>query len=1248
LGATFYDEKQADVVDDNLKEYRKFWRTNLAALQGAEVVIWGAGRTAEQLQTWFTRNRNCRAWDVDQSRFDSHQRHEMKATVIDAAEEMVGATNNSAACRPEIAVQALRDLNTERVAHFGYRGPGKRRDEAFRIRLNHAAITGANETSDSATLTEALAVVYCLAPEYRDFREMAAAFQVLCCGDDTVIAWLSAARITLEEFQRRMANLGLKAKVHDRERLELAPFCSSLAWPTVITEGGLVQQSWMLGPLPFRQLSKLGWHANPPLEFTRAELLRGKCLSLRNRCGHVPLLSTAVARGLELTKTVKDERMERYKQLHSRDQYSLQAAGPYPLTDAGIKLFLERYGMNRATYERLDHTLATWQIDEYFNGAEWSVGMHVDCDTSGVQGKFQDDDVLGRSPFYPVSDLPDPDPLPVPTPQPGGRVLGGWTQAAVLYAPRLGGPTAWDFARWYENYTGRGRVGPDAEDPLRRGRAIKILEAHDEIVAGNLTKLRTASRLTEVFVKVELLCKTEEGIEEHFAPRAIECVKEPVIAATGPFVKTFHDACLEAFPVPGAHAEVYDLPPPARVVPPRRLTCRPRAAHCLLFVIGVGVLAAALAAHGARADEVPYQGHVGTWHPQTVVGITETTDPIFLDFTGMGKAEAKRKKGKKMVMVKAGAIKKLGHKLAPKPRGRRGGGATAAATGAPTVGGVLTAGPAAAYAAIGQMTEQVTKQAVVAYLDAATLVESRAISANLPPAPVGDNQASYRWSTATYFDIPGVTDSVTSAVYSGCYADPVGNAQVKYYTGFASGVPTTTTSVNVEGYSLWAAAFYRVRLVGMSLRIISSGAELYVGGLSTVSCVDSGTPGMSRAALEGEHVSTTYANSPGQIMTYPWLGREPTVDYQWVATNATATTGGTSILWHCAPAAAGSGNFHGVVYAIWEGIPLIDTDTVYNAVLNPVDRPMFNRLLMAELAVRPVDERRILSFGAGAQRDGVRTTGELNRMGAAFRAIGRGVGKAYRAVRGSQGNTLMQRLGSLAFNLVGAWISESEWEARVVSMLRPNEFEHLRGFIAANPTLSQDEIEKALYADKESPKRPSQAALTQRAFEHVLQLARKHGAFPPPAYDEVKEGAVEGEWDGRGPEPLWYTQQRFRGLIDRLNDPSLTEAEHGRVRRQLALYLGDGDTPQEGPYADMERLAQQALERDYQANRSAHPAYAPRPLRNLPQHAHAGAGTEVPGVGIVRVNPGPLRDDEDHVIVSPLPSRRAQSANPRT
>lgn len=389
--------------------------------------------------------------------------------------------------------------------------------------------------------------------------------------------------------------------------------------------------------------------------------------------------------------------------------------------------------------------------------------------------------------------------------------------------------------------------------------------------------------------------------------------------------------------------------------------------------------------------------------------------------------------------------------------------------------------PAAALQAVASSQDAVTKQAVRAYLDCSAVVEESLLSADLPSAPIGDNQASFRWSTQTYAQLSINGDASDGNVYYGLIVNPVAVNHLRVTKTYTNGVPAAADNYNCEGYSLWAAGFQKVRCAYMSLRVLNNSSEMYSAGCATVGCLDAGATVLSRVSLEGEHASTTYSTRPGVVMNYPWLGREPNVDYQWNDPSAGAVTTMTGIAFQGVTAATTYTQVRVCVYAIWEGIPLFDTDTLYNATLRPVDRGAFTRYLMAEIALRPVDERRCLKNVTNAQADGVRTGRELATMGSTIVAAGR---RFLGAVRGSQGATLGQRVMSTLYNL---WneavpITARDWTRRVLHMLRPEEFAAVRDWLVAHPTATPEDFSAAhnVPVDQDHPRRVSDRALNLR------------------------------------------------------------------------------------------------------------------------------------------------------------------------
>lgn len=611
LAAVYYDKTVEKIVDANLLELSRWfadnnfhnWRTMI----GSGCVTWGAGRTPEELITWFEGARSRECWDVDQSRFDSHQRQVMKRSTLECLKHL---HDECVVGEPQIMAEhehahecAIKRLDG-RTAHFSYRtathtasGSGARREECFRVRLEGTAVTGASNTSLNATTTQAKVCYYVLVRHLPRGQNPADHFRILVCGDDTVIKWLRKPLCSQEEFEAGMQNLGFKAKVHVVPEGENAVYCSSLAWMGCAVTGSRAGTCVpVLGPLPFRQLAKFSTMANPPLGFTRKEAARAKALSLYKRANHVPLLGTFIRRVLEYTagadqkqvdKLVERERLARWAE-DSED-------GPYDLTPEGVKQFLDRYEISPEGYRQLDALMATHEPDHYYRHPLINHGVAIDCDLTGDEGLFQNTDHLVSSPFR--RHLDDDASL-----MEAKRMLSPLWEADSdeWHPPQM---PAMGFDEWFEEYRRNVGGASDPDGKPRAGRAANVLAERRRYVEGDHRSLDYAVSNTDVFVKVEALNKSVEGLDEHFAPRAIECEKEAMIALNGPYDKTLYRVCHAVFPCPkedaiAHHIRIGGQPDRARPADKCRMWLK-RLRPLLLFA---AIVLAAAAVAGARAD----------------------------------------------------------------------------------------------------------------------------------------------------------------------------------------------------------------------------------------------------------------------------------------------------------------------------------------------------------------------------------------------------------------------------------------------------------------------------------------------------------------------------------------------------------------------------------------------------------------------------------------------------------------------
>lgn len=151
-------------------------------------------------------------------------------------------------------------------------------------------------------------------------------FYMLVLGDDNLGQWSLVDRSS--DVADLLRQAGLKPKMVVREDLDTATYCSSMFWNT---DSGRV-----LGPLPGRQLAKIGWsHTNPK---SGPAWVRGVSLGLEHDTRYVPMLSDYVRETLHKTAC-----LGRVRPIF--DDHRIRSTASHSANEATISQFFRRYGL---------------------------------------------------------------------------------------------------------------------------------------------------------------------------------------------------------------------------------------------------------------------------------------------------------------------------------------------------------------------------------------------------------------------------------------------------------------------------------------------------------------------------------------------------------------------------------------------------------------------------------------------------------------------------------------------------------------------------------------------------------------------------------------------------------------------------------------------------------------------------------------------------------------------------------------
>lgn len=1023
LGAVYFDEDETKVIHKNIAAMRGWYtannNANAAWMLTSGVLVWGPGATAESLEPFFLHARGRRAWDIDQSRFDSHQLAPMKELVHTIAEAIHDGAVVEPGARPQhqAAREAMRKRLSGRTAHFCYREVGKKRDTAFRLPLKQCAVTGANETSTFATLTEALVVIYILAHHLT--REAMAGVRVLCCGDDTIVVFEGGFPCDRSLFTAQARALGFKVKIHAHEDGKDAVYCSSMAWPANPAGTRLI-----LGPLPFRQLAKLGSCVNPPLDLGPDEMARAKALSMIKRGNHVPLLGTALRR--VLANTVGADPKKVAKQLALMRDWTTEAVGgPYDFTTHSMRTFLDRYKITQAEYLRLDQMLHTHNPGEYLNDPVFDACLAIDCDLSGERGTFQDNDMILSSPFLAASDHPGGDDVP-------NLAAPAWSATGVFEPWRAS--DVYDWERWFTHYReSRGGAGPALSGDTRAGRVGQVLLAHQQWAAGDMAPTEWAIANTEAFVKVEALLKTCDWAEEDFAPRAVECDKEPMIALTGPYVKSVSTylARTLAFRAQPADDVGLPMPLPEPSLPSittsshrARRSCSIRPWHVAVISL---LLIVALVVPVAMARE----------HTLELRGEKCTTMP---KRAKAARAQAKRQAPTRAKTPAPRRIRAqpprppvpptLGPDMTPSLMPGRRPSLMAAKARAPRP-------PSGVQRVTGPMAYAADSDATTA---AQMLAPDEAVVKGLlagPPIPVQDGTTKF--STITKVTVGSVLATLGSTYNLRVMGTPVANASIWYGTAYSAvGAVTAGTYVAPDTSSTFASRFDS---------LANTGTCIYVKCTSNADIVDGSAMHASVQAV-GSAMATVYGLTRAQVLQLKGIGpMRNTTDSthrcafqsnDWEADFGYASpTGGVSATSGCCLIDIVSTvalTYEVTCFQTWAGVPLSDNkqDVATMDFTDPAKVAI--AYAAGNQAMPPTDPRR-----AVVPPGSVKPPSWTDRVGAGVLGVVDGVRGVFDSSkswleRGAAGLGALRSFGTVASNFLGLFGAQEKMVRKLYSM----------------------------------------------------------------------------------------------------------------------------------------------------------------------------------------------------------------------
>jgi len=167
-------------------------------------------------------------------------------------------------------------------------------------------------------------------------------FYIEHCGDDNLLFYDPSK--SLARQASLICELGMVNNIKSAEHPEI---CSSLFWPTIVNG----RKAFVLSAKPGRLAVKLGFISKPVGKLMMHELA-SKIYGTLVDCHHVPFLSQLLIKYLELIPGDLAVKALYHK-------YKAHAREKYPVTDDGIVMFCERYGVSRAEYDDLVSGLDT-------------------------------------------------------------------------------------------------------------------------------------------------------------------------------------------------------------------------------------------------------------------------------------------------------------------------------------------------------------------------------------------------------------------------------------------------------------------------------------------------------------------------------------------------------------------------------------------------------------------------------------------------------------------------------------------------------------------------------------------------------------------------------------------------------------------------------------------------------------------------------------------------------------------------
>jgi hypothetical protein len=198
-------------------------------------------------------------------------------------------------------------------------------------------------------------------------REALGRFRIAVMGDDSVVRH-SGGKL---DFKHKLLELGFETEVNYEKSLMDVEYCNNIMYKSI--DGGYV-----MGPKLGRVLSKLGYFVNPPFNQHPLAILKGVALGFLPLTNFIPLMSSIIAKILEITSHVVAV-SSRY------NDWQLKLFGPSGDRIYNLALMEHRYGLQPEQLVKMEAEMNDMEIGARFGGL---FDLLMDRDTDSVKTIF--------------------------------------------------------------------------------------------------------------------------------------------------------------------------------------------------------------------------------------------------------------------------------------------------------------------------------------------------------------------------------------------------------------------------------------------------------------------------------------------------------------------------------------------------------------------------------------------------------------------------------------------------------------------------------------------------------------------------------------------------------------------------------------------------------------------------------------------------------------------------------------------